>query len=124
MSTYPAAADSSQAHDDHGHKQSFVDRWFFSTNHKDIGTLYLLFAFTMAIIGASFSVVIRSELTVPGLQLVDPEFFNQMPTMQAPVMIFGAIMPAFVGLGNLMIPLQNGATDLGLRPDGRRVGKG
>src|SRR3546814_10535778 len=65
MSTYPAAADSSQAHDDHGHKQSFVDRWFFSTNHKDIGTLYLLFAFTMAIIGAAFSVVIRSELTIP-----------------------------------------------------------
>src|SRR3546814_5836688 len=89
MSTYPAAADSSQAHDDHGHKQGFVDRWFFSTNHKDIGTLYLLFAFTMAIIGASFSVVIRSELTVPGLQLVDPEFFNQMTTMHALVMIFG-----------------------------------
>src|SRR3546814_9206663 len=114
MSTYPAAADSSQAHDDHGHKQGFVDRWFFSTNHKDIGTLYLLFAFTMAIIGASFSVVIRSELTVPGLQLVDPEFFNQMTTMHALVMIFGAIMPAFVGLGNWMIPLQIGAPDMAL----------
>src|SRR3546814_14044922 len=101
MSTYPAAADSSQAHDDHGHKQSFVDRWFFSTNHKDIGTLYLLFAFTMAIIGAAFSVVIRSELTIPGLQLVDPEFFNKMTTMHALVMLFGAIMPAFVGLGKL-----------------------
>src|SRR3546814_6176455 len=87
MSTYPAAADSSQAHDDHGHKQSFVDRWFFSTNHKDIGTLYLLFSFTMAIIGAAFSVVIRSELTIPGLQLVDPQFFNQMTTMHALVMI-------------------------------------
>src|SRR3546814_12761766 len=106
MSTYPAAADSSQVHDDHGHKQSFVDRWFFSTNHKDIGTLYLLFAFTMAIIGASFSVVIRSELTVPGLQLVDPEFFTQMTSMHALVMIFGALMPAFVGPGNWMIPLQ------------------
>src|SRR3546814_15249760 len=114
MSTYPAAADSSQAHDDHGHKQSFVDRWFFSTNHKDIGTLYLLFAFTMAIIGASFSVVIRSELTVPGLQLVDPEFFNQMPTMHALVMIFGAIMPAFVALVNWLIPLQIAPPDMAL----------
>src|SRR3546814_1706055 len=108
MSTYPAAADSSQAHDDHGHKQGFVDRWFFSTNHKDIGTLYLLFAFTMAIIGASFSVVIRRELTVPGLQLVDPESFNKMHTMHALVMIFGAIMPAFEGLGNWLIHLHAG----------------
>src|SRR3546814_4643744 len=138
MSTYPAAADSSQAHDDHGHKQGFVDRWFFSTNHKDIGTLYLLFAFTMAIIGASFSVVLRSELTVPGLQLVDPEFFNQMTTMHALGMIFGAIMPAFVGLGHRMIPLQIGAPDMALprmnnwsfwilpfafRPEERRLGK-
>ncbi|GAB3312553.1 cytochrome c oxidase subunit I [Luteimonas notoginsengisoli] len=114
MSTYPAAADGSQVHDDHGHKQSFVDRWFFSTNHKDIGTLYLLFSFTMAIIGAAFSVVIRSELAIPGLQLVDPEFFNQMTTMHALVMIFGAIMPAFVGLGNWMIPLQVGAPDMAL----------
>ncbi|MGN7726878.1 cytochrome c oxidase subunit I [Luteimonas sp. 22616] len=113
MSTYPAAA-GSQAHDDHGHKQSFVDRWFFSTNHKDIGTLYLLFSFLMVIVGAAFSVVIRSELTIPGLQLVDPEFFNQMTTMHALVMIFGAIMPAFVGLGNWMIPLQIGAPDMAL----------
>ncbi|MFC3715985.1 cytochrome c oxidase subunit I [Luteimonas soli] len=114
MSTYPAAADSAQVHDDHGHKQGFIDRWFFSTNHKDIGTLYLLFSFTMVIIGAAFSVVIRSELTIPGLQLVDPEFFNQMTTMHALVMIFGAIMPAFVGLGNWMIPLQVGAPDMAL----------
>src|SRR3546814_3083025 len=49
-----------------------------------------------------------------GLQLVDPEFFNQMTTMHALVMIFGAIMPAFVGLGNWMIPLQIGAPDMAL----------
>ncbi len=49
-------------HDDHGHKQGFVERWFFSTNHKDIGTLYLIFSFIMFIIGAAMSVVIRSEL--------------------------------------------------------------
>src|SRR3546814_21062984 len=119
MSTYPAAADSSQAHDDHGHKQGFVDRWFFSTNHKDIGTLYLLFAFTMANIGASFSVVIRRELPVPSLQLVDPEFFNQMTTMHALVMSFGAIQLAFVGLVLWMIYLQIGRPAMNERESGR-----
>ncbi len=115
MSTYSAAAGhDAQAHDDHGHKQGFVDRWLFSTNHKDIGTLYLIFSFIMFIVGAGFSVVIRSELTIPGLQLVKPEFFNQMTTLHALVMIFGGIMPAFVGLGNWMIPLQIGAPDMAL----------
>src|SRR3546814_10460505 len=103
MSTYPAAADSSQVHDDHGHKQSFVDRWFFSTNHKYIGPLYLLFSFTMAIIGDALSVVIRSELTIPGLQLVVTQFFNQITNIHALVLIFAAIIPAFVGLGQWMI---------------------
>ena len=64
--------------DHHGHKQGFVERWFFSTNHKDIGTLYLLFSFVMFIIGAAMSVVIRAELAQPGLQFVSPEFFNHM----------------------------------------------
>src|SRR5690606_32257014 len=113
MSThYEATVDSHAG--DHAHKQGFIDRWFFSTNHKDIGTLYLVFSFVMAIIGAAFSVVIRSELAVPGLQLVEPYLFNQFTTMHALVMIFGAIMPAFVGLGNWMIPLQIGAPDMAL----------
>src|SRR5690606_36020050 len=98
----------------HDHKPGFVDRWFFSTNHKDIGTLYLLFSFIMVIIGAAFSVGIRAELTTPGLQLFDPQTFNQLTTMHALVMIFGAIMPAFVGLANWMIPLQIGAPDMAL----------
>ena len=75
-------------HDAHGHKQGFIERWFFSTNHKDIGTLYLLFSFTMVIIGAAMSVIIRLELAVPGLLHVSPDFFNQMTTMHALVMIF------------------------------------
>jgi cytochrome c oxidase subunit 1 len=102
-------------HHDHGHhKQGFVERWLFSTNHKDIGTLYLVFAFIMALIGAGMSVIIRAELMEPGLQFVSPEFFNQMTTLHALVMIFGAVMPAFVGLANWMIPLQVGAPDMAL----------
>ncbi|HRQ34591.1 MAG TPA: cbb3-type cytochrome c oxidase subunit I, partial [Chiayiivirga sp.] len=106
-----------EAHHDaheHDHHPTFFRRWFMSTNHKDIGTLYLLFSFIMAIVGAAFSVVIRAELAVPGLQFVDPLFFNQMTAMHALVMIFGAIMPAFVGLANWMIPLQIGAPDMAL----------
>src|SRR3546814_14068672 len=76
--------------------------------------MYRLLIFTLTISGSAFSVVIRSELTIPSLQLVDPQFFNQMTTMHALVMIFGAIMPAFVGLGNWMIPLQIGASDMAL----------
>ena len=114
MATYTTTADTHDAHDDHGHKQGFVERWLFSTNHKDIGTLYLLFAFVMFIIGAAMSVIIRMELAVPGLQHVSPEFFNQMTTMHALVMIFGGVMPAFVGLANWMVPLQIGAPDMAL----------
>src|SRR5690554_6194829 len=113
MSSTPTTADLHHA-DDHGHEQGFVDRWLFSTNHKDIGTLYLLFAFTMVIIGAAMSVIIRLELAVPGLQYVNPDFFNQMTTMHALIMIFGAVMPAFVGLANWMVPLQVGAPDMAL----------
>src|SRR5690554_1143010 len=112
MSTHTATAD--HHHDDHAHKPGFVQRWFFSTNHKDIGTLYLLFSFTMFIIGAAMSVVIRWELAIPGLQTVTPHFFNQMTSMHALVMIFGGVMPAFVGLANWMIPLQIGAPDMAL----------
>ena len=107
-------AHSAVGHDDHHHQQSFFERWFFSTNHKDIGTLYLGFSFIMFIIGAAMSVVIRAELAQPGLQFVKPEFFNQMTTVHALVMIFGGVMPAFVGLANWMIPLQIGAPDMAL----------
>ncbi|MCE5233139.1 MAG: cytochrome c oxidase subunit I [Mizugakiibacter sp.] len=102
-------------HDHHDEKpQGFLDRWLFTTNHKDIGTLYLVFSFTMVCIGAAMSGVIRAELMKPGLQLVQPYFFNEMTTMHALVMIFGAIMPAFVGLANWMVPLMIGAPDMAL----------
>ncbi|MEO5595831.1 MAG: cytochrome c oxidase subunit I [Lysobacteraceae bacterium] len=101
-------------HDDHAHKQGFFERWFMSTNHKDIGTLYLVFSLLMFMVGGSMAMVIRAELFQPGLQFVQPEFFNQMTTMHALVMIFGAVMPAFVGLANWMVPMMIGAPDMAL----------
>ncbi|GIX35999.1 MAG: cytochrome c oxidase subunit 1 [Lysobacteraceae bacterium] len=101
-------------HDDHHAPASFFQRWFLATNHKDIGTLYLVFSLVMFLIGGSMALVIRAELFQPGLQLVQPEFFNQMTTMHALIMVFGAVMPAFVGLANWMIPLMIGAPDMAL----------
>ncbi|MFC5580624.1 cytochrome c oxidase subunit I [Rhodanobacter terrae] len=108
------AATHDQHDDHHGAPKSFFQRWCMSTNHKDIGTLYLVFALTMFFIGGSFAMLIRAELFKPGMQLMQPYFFNQLTTMHALVMIFGAIMPAFVGLGNWMIPLMVGAPDMAL----------
>jgi cytochrome c oxidase subunit 1 len=87
-------------------------RWVYATNHKDIGTMYLLFAFTMFMVGGVLALLIRAELFQPGLQIVNPELFNQLVTMHGLIMVFGAIMPAFVGFANWMIPLQIGATDM------------
>ncbi len=74
--------------------------------------MYLLFSFAMFLIGGVMALVIRAELFQPGLQFVDPEFFNQMTTMHGLIMVFGAIMPAFVGFANWMIPMQIGAPDM------------
>lgn len=100
-------------HDDHGPAKGWT-RWLYTTNHKDIGTLYLLFALVMFFIGGGMALIIRAELFQPGLQLVDPLFFNSMTTMHALVMIFGVVMPAFVGLANWMIPMMIGAPDMAL----------
>lgn len=102
------------SHSDHEHIQSGLGRWLFTTNHKDIGTLYLLFSLFMFFVGGIMALIIRAELFQPGLQLVDPQFFNQMTTMHALVMIFGAVMPAFVGLANWLIPMMVGAPDMAL----------
>lgn len=98
-------------HDDH-HAPTGWRRWVFATNHKDIGTLYLLFSFTMLMIGGILALCIRAELFQPGLQFFNPELFNQFTTMHGLIMVFGAIMPAFVGFANWMIPLQIGAGDM------------
>ena len=98
----------------HEHEASGIKRWLFSTNHKDIGTLYLLWSLLMFFVGGAMAMVIRAELFQPGLQLVDPYFFNQMTTMHALIMIFGTVMPAFTGLANWMIPLMVGGPDMAL----------
>ena len=99
-------------HDEHHHQPSGWRRWVFATNHKDIGTLYLLFSFTMLMVGGLLAMLIRAELFQPGLQIANPEMFNQFTTMHGLIMVFGAIMPAFVGFANWMIPLQIGASDM------------
>ena len=106
------AAHDDHGHDHHDHKPEGWRRWVYATNHKDIGTLYLLFAFTMLMIGGVLALLIRLELFQPGLQFVNPELFNQFTTMHGLIMVFGAIMPAFVGFANWMIPLQIGAADM------------
>ena len=102
-------------HTDHHHGPAKgLMRWVLTTNHKDIGTMYLWFSFAMFLLGGSMAMVIRAELFQPGLQIVQPEFFNQMTTMHGLIMVFGAVMPAFVGLANWMIPLMIGAPDMAL----------
>jgi len=100
-------------HGDHGHPTGLI-RWITTTNHKDIGTLYLTFSLVMFLVGGLMALVIRAELFQPGLQITNPHFFNQMTTMHALVMIFGAVMPGFVGFANWMIPMMIGAPDMAL----------
>lgn len=100
-------------HDHHAAPKGWA-RWLYSTNHKDIGTLYLWFSFAMFLTGGAMAMVIRAELFQPGLQLVEPDFFNQMTTVHGLIMVFGAVMPAFTGLANWMIPMMIGAPDMAL----------
>ena len=74
--------------------------------------MYLWFSFIMFLTGGVMALTIRAELFQPGLQIVQPEFFNQLTTMHGLVMVFGAIMPAFVGFANWQVPLMVGAPDM------------
>ena len=110
----------SHAHDSAhatGHHEAYaggIKRWLFTTNHKDIGTLYLSFACIMFFIGGAMALLIRAELWHPGLQIFDPITFNALTTNHALIMIFGAVMPAWVGFANWMIPMQVGSPDMAL----------
>ncbi|MCC7310694.1 MAG: cytochrome c oxidase subunit I [Sulfuritalea sp.] len=112
QATEHAAHAGDLGHGSHGHGPTGIMRWITTTNHKDIGTMYLWFSFAMFLVGGAMSLIIRAELLSPGLQFVSPEYYNQMLTLHALIMVFGAIMPAFVGFANWMIPLMIGAPDM------------
>ena len=110
-----AVVENHDHHDDHHHgPKKGIMRWLTTTNHKDIGTLYLWFSFAAFLLGGAFAMGIRAELFEPGLQLMDPIRYNQLVTMHGLIMIFGGVMPAFVGLANWLIPLQIGAPDMAM----------
>jgi len=91
-----------------------LSRWLFTTNHKDIGTLYMWLSCLNFFVAGAMALLIRAELFQPGSQLVHPEFYNQMITLHGLVMIFGVVMPAFVGLANWQLPMMIGAPDMAL----------
>jgi cytochrome c oxidase subunit 1 len=90
------------------------ERWFLSSNAKDIGTLYLIFALFAGLAGTSFSVLIRLELSGPGVQYIaDNQLYNSIITAHAIVMIFFMVMPALIGgFGNFLLPLLVGGPDM------------
>lgn len=96
------------------HRPGLVVRWLFSTNHKDIGTLYLVLSMLSGILGTGLSVALRMELQEPGLQFFsDPGIFNVVVSAHGLVMIFFVIMPALIGgFGNWFIPIMIGAPDM------------
>jgi cytochrome c oxidase subunit 1 len=98
----------------HDHSPRGWKRWAYSTNHKDIGTLYTCIALVAAIVGGGMSMLIRLELTEPGIQFIeDFQFYNMVVTAHGFVMVFFVVMPALIGgFGNWFIPLMIGTPDM------------
>src|SRR5260370_25306948 len=92
----------------------WFERWFLSTNAKDIGTLYFMFALFSGLLGTAFSVLIRLELSGPGVQYIaDNQLYNSIITAHAILMIFFMVMPALIGgFGNFLLPLLVGGPDM------------
>ena len=107
-------ADHAHAHAAHDHMPRGITRWLYSTNHKDIGTMYIAFAVVFGIVGAVLSIFMRIELAEPGMQIfADSHTFNVFLTGHGLIMVFFMIMPAFIGgFGNWMVPLMIGAPDM------------
>ena len=91
-----------------------LERWFLSSNAKDIGILYLIFALFSGLLGTAFSVLIRIELSGPGVQYIaDNQLYNAVITAHAILMIFFMVMPALIGgFGNFLLPLLVGGPDM------------